>query len=487
MMQITKIELRPWLNLFWRRKWWVVAPVLLSLLAGTFYLLQTSREYRATTLILVESQRVPKDYVPSTVTDDKKKRLQTISQQVHSRTNLENIVERYELYPSQDDRAPALLTQIKRKLLVMTSMREASAWQDQPESPSMQQLVRNIRNKIDVQLRARNQAFEISFAWKDPRVAAQVANALASQFIDQHLKVREEMAMGTTRFLDQEVLRLQQDLQQREIALDNFKRRNMGRLPSQLQSNLNVLGQLKEELSRVEEQSQTIRQQIQLAQGQAQMQSQSLFADYEMSVSGSGVRNKKISSLEESLQDLRSRYTEQHPDIQMLKRSLDRLKAEAEKEPEPVVEKVPAATELDMLSAHQEKLKMRLADNKKRIQDLRLQIKVYEERVERTSEVELELKNLERDYGAVNDRYQLMLRRKLDAELGEQMERRQPFKPNTSRAMTLALVMGLGVGGGVGYLREVLDSSFYTPEEVEQVLDREVVSSLPYVQEKEKG
>ena len=203
------------------------------------------------------------------------------------------------------------------------------------------------------------------------------------------------------------------------------------------------------------------------------------------------------------MQDLRSRYTEQHPDIQMLKRSLDRLKAEAEKEPEPVVEKVPAATELDMLSAHQEKLKMRLADNKKRIQDLRLQIKVYEERVERTSEVELELKNLERDYGAVNDRYQLMLRRKLDAELGEQMERRQqgerfrvvdpaiapdrPFKPNTSRAMTLALVMGLGVGGGVGYLREVLDSSFYTPEEVEQVLDREVVSSLPYVQEKEKG
>ncbi len=502
MMQIPKIELRPWLEMFWRRKWWIVVPTLLALIAGTVHLTQTTREYRATTLILVESQRVPRDYVPSTVTDDLQKRLQTISQQVHSRTNLESIIERFELYPSREDLSPTLMTKIKRRALVMTRLREASAWQQQPEAPSMQQLVRNVRNKIDINLRARNQAFEISFEWGDPQVAAQVANALASQFIDQNLRVREEMAMGTTRFLDQEVQRLQQELQQREIALEDFKRRNMGRLPSQLRSNMNMLSQLKEELNRTEDQSQTIRQQIQLTQSQAQMQTQSLFADYEMFESGSGATNSKISSLEETLKELRSRYTEQHPDIQMLKRRLAQLQAEEEEEleHEPVVVEEPVAAGPDMFSAHLEQMQQRLADNEDRMRELRDQIRVYEDRIEQTSEVELELKNLERDYSAVNDRFQLMLRRKLDAELGEQMERRQqgeqfrvvdpaispdrPFKPDTRRSMFVALVLGLGLGCGLGYLREVLDSAFYTPQEVEQVLNCEVVVNLPYVKKK---
>ncbi len=500
-MQISKIKLRPYLDIALRRKWWIVFPLFLSVLAGWVYIYQSPKSYRASTLILVEAQRVPRDFVPSTVNDDLEKRLQTISQQVRSRTNLENIVERFELYPSQEELSPTLLTRIQRRILVTAGLREASAWQEQPEAPSMQQSVHNVRNRIEVNLRARNQAFEISFYWSEPQVAAQVANALASQFIDQNLRVREEAAMGTTRFLDREVQRLQQELEVREKALEDFKRRNMGRLPSQLQSNLNMLTQLKDELGRSEDRAEQIRQQIQLATMRTRVDEHGLPAKdpyFEL------LREQE--SLQASLEELRSRYTENHPDINVLKRRLDQLQTRIDQKDVSDVEAggselASAVAEPDLFQVHMQELNMRLDREERRMHNLQNQIAGYEQRVEQTSEVDLELKNLERDYVAVHDRYQLMLRRKLDAELGEQMERRQqgeqfrvvdpaippdnPFSPDTRKIVLMSLALGLGLGGGLGYLREVLDSALYTPDEVEESLGVEVLVSLPYVKKKQ--
>ena len=501
-MQIPKIKLRPYLDIALRRKWWVVLPLFLSIIAGGVHFYQSPRSYKATTLILVEAQRVPRDFVPSTVPEDLQNRLQTISQQVNSRTNLEDIVERFELYPSREDLSPTFLTKIKRRLLVMTGLREASVWQEQPDAPSMQQLVQNVRNRIEINLRARNQAFEISFEWNDPQTASRVANALASQFIDQNLRLREDRAMGTTRFLDTEVRRLQQQLQEREIALENFKRDNMGSLPSQLSSNLSILNQLKDELGRTEERTEQTRQQISLLRSQAQMQSQDLFAGFDLFAFSGGI-NSEIDELEQVIKQMLSRYTEQHPEVRALKRRLAQLEKEqqAEEDLEPVVAHNPVNPGQDMMQVQLDQMQMRLENYEKRMRELHSQIRIYETRVERTSEVELELRNLERDYSAVNDRFQGLLRRKLDAELAEQMERRQqgeqfrvvdpaippdrPFRPDRNRIMMMAVVFGLGVGCGLGYLREVLDSGLYTPDEVEQALKSEVIVSLPYVKKKQ--
>jgi len=494
-----KIEWRPYLDLIVRRKWSLLIPFLLSLAGGYIYLEKTPKVYKASTMILVESQRVPRDYVPSTITEDLQNRMRTISQQVNSRTNLENIIERFDLNPMPEDSSPGRISELKSKILVRVGLLETAARESEPEVPSVHAVVGSVRSKIDVGLRANNQAFEISFQWSDPQVAAQVANALASQFIDQNLRIREEMAMGTTRFLDIEVQRLQQELQKREVALEEFNRRNMGRLPSQLQSNLNILSQLKEELSRAEDQAIMTRQEIQLISRQAQLRTQSLHAGLEATGSGAGTGETLLSSLERELQEMRNRYTEQHPEVQTLKRRIERLQREPAQSPEQVEDNGSVYPVLEMLNPDLEQLQIRLARNERRIEELRSQIRIYENRVEQTSEVELELVNLERDYNAVNDRYQLLLRRKMDAELAEQMERRQqgeqfrvidqavppasPFKPDKRRIMLIVFALGLGMGGGLAYLREALDPAFYTPEEAEQFLQPQMLISLPRVKE----
>ena len=504
MVNIPKIEIAPYLDIAKRRKWWVIIPFFLALAAGGVHYYQSPKVYRSSTLILVESQRVPSEFVPNTVTEGLQSRLQTISQQVNSRTNLEDIIRRFDLIPNQKDKESSLLGKIKRKILTFLGLMEASADQnsEEKEEPSMQQVVQNVRGKINVNLRAKNQAFEISFEWGDPQVAAQVTNALASQFIDRNLKFREEMAMGTTRFLESQVQRLRQELQEKEKRLEDFKRRNMGRLPGQLESNLNILSQLKEELSRTEDRAEQLRQQKWLIEQQAQMQSQDQLArsaDGDDPDSG----QQSLSFLQERLQEMRTKYKEQHPDVLRLQRRISQMEEEqnatADKGHESDDQAQPGLSERNV---EMQQIQMRLADHQQKIQELKKQIKEYEQRVEQTSEVELELKNLERDYAAVNDRFQNLLRRKLEAEMAEQMERRQqgeqfrvvdpaiaperPFKPDMNRIMVMALALGLGLGGGLAYLRESLDPAFYTPGELEEQLQVKTVVSLPFVEREKK-
>ncbi|MDZ7761107.1 MAG: GNVR domain-containing protein [Desulfovermiculus sp.] len=503
MVHIPKVEIAPYLDIAKRRKWWIIIPFFLALAAGGVHFYQTPKVYRSSTLILVESQRVPSEFVPNTVSEDLQSRLQTISQQVHSRTNLEDIIRRFELLAREEDKEPGLPGKIKRKVLTFVGLMEVSADQNDKEEgePSMQQVVGNVRSKINVNLRAKNQAFEISFEWGDPQVAAQVTNALASQFIERNLRVREEMAMGTTRFLDSEVQRLRQELQKRENRLEEFKHRNMGRLPGQLESNLNILSQLKEELSRTEDRVEQLRQQKWMIEQQAQIQSQGLLAGS----SGQGddaSGQQSLAVLQERLKEMRTKYKDQHPDVQRLKRRISQMEEQGGMISQGQKSDAEPLNKISIKDVEMQQLQMRLEDHQKKMQSVKKQISEYEQRIEQTSEVELELRNLERDYAAVNDRYQNVLRRKLDAEMAEQMERRQqgeqfrvvdpaiapdkPFKPDMNKVMVMALALGLGLGGGLAYLREALDPAFYTPGELKEQLQVKTVVSLPFVHREKK-
>ncbi len=500
MIEIPKIELRPYLDMAWRRKWWIVVPLLLTLIAGAAYLDRSPRVYRASTMVLVEAQRVPSDFVPSTVTDDLQSRMRTITQQINSRTNLEEIIREHEVYPVREESGIGLLEQLKSVFSREDSSEVDSLNTDNRSQPSMESMVENVRRRIDIELQARDQAFVISFQWSDPQTASRVANALASQFIDQNLKVRGSMATATSRFLAMETQRLQQQLQQREAALEEFRHQNMGSLPSQLQSNINILAQQKEELGRVEEQAHQVRNEIQLlrrmlAQAQQEREAQELETGVEA----------EIRTLQARLEEARSRYTSQHPEVRALNNRMEQLYQERERlamHSEQEIREEITGTDSD-LRMELERLQARLEGHERRMQNLESQIRIYEERVERTSEVDLELTNLERDYEAVNERYQTLLRRQLDAEMAEQMELSQqgerfrvvdpavppssPFSPDVNRIMFMAMALGLGMGGGLAYLRESLDSAFYTSTEVDKVLQPGRIISIPTVEREGKG
>lgn len=486
-MAIPDINIEYYMNLAVRRKWWIIVPVLLSILAGAVYIKITPKSYQANTLILVQAQKVPSSYVTSTVTESLQSRLHTITQQVYSRTNLEKIIKQFDLADNAD----------------------------REEKPTAK-IVENLRRRININLRGkgRTQAFEISFLWHDPKTVAIVTNAVASQFIEQNLKVREDMAMGTTAFLENESEKMRRKLEAQEKTLKLFNKEHMGMLPSERQSNLNILGQLKEELNHLETRIQSENERAVMLQKQAQMlqivqmQSSDLFEI--VSDEEGVVPSEDITYLESQLRQLRLRYTEKHPDVVALKRKISiiqqMLDADMNEEelsmPEPVEDSLdqldnPMVFQQDQTKFQLETINKNIESYQKKISDVKKEIKFYNNRIERIPEVELELTKLTRDYSTMRSRYQTLLQKKIDARMAEQLERRQkgeqfkvidpaitpdkPVKPDVKKVILIALMAGLGIGCGLAYLREIIDGSFYSTDDLESFLGSKVLVSIPFL------
>ena len=487
-MTIPNINIEYYMNLAVRRKWWIIVPVLLSILAGAAYIKITPKSYKANTLILVQAQKVPTSYVRSTVTESLQSRLHTITQQVYSRTNLEKIIKQFDLYADNTD--------------------------NREEKPTVE-IVESLRQKININLRGRGgtKAFEISFIWHDPKTVAEVTNAIASQFIEQNLKVREDMAMGTTAFLENESEKMRIELEDHEKRLELFNNQNMGMLPSELQSNLNILGQLKEELNHLEARIQAENEQTVMLQRQAQMiqvaEMQSSDLIKIVPDEAGGMQSEDITYLESHVRQLRLRYTEKHPDVVALRRRISLIKQNLTDDtngnkasPSESVEDFPAqfdnplAFQQDQISFQLEEINKNIESYQKKIREIKNKIQVYNNRIERIPKVELDLTKLTRDYSTMRSRYQSLLQKKIDARMAEELERRQkgeqfkvldsaiipekPFKPDVKKVMLLALMAGLGIGCGLAYLREIMDGGFYSTEDLEAFLGAKVLVSIPF-------
>ena len=482
---IPNINIECYMNLAVRRKWWIILPVLLSILAGAVYIKITPKSYEANTLILVQAQKVPTSYVRSTLTESLESRLHTITQQVYSRTNLEKIIEQFDLHANNK------------------------------EENATAGIVENLRQKININLRGRGttQAFEISFIWHDPKTVAEVTNAIASQFIEQNLKVREDMAMGTTVFLENESEKMRIELEDYEKRLELFKKQHMGMLPSELQSNLNILGQLKEELNHLETRIQAENEQTVMLQRQAQMirMTQMQHSDFIEIVpdEAGGMQSEDITYLESQVRQLRLRYTEKHPDVVALRRRISLIQQDLtndtngnEASQSESVEDFPdqfdnpLAFQQDQISFQLEEINKNIESYQKKISNVKKEIQLYNNRIERIPEVELALTKHTRDYSTMQSRYQTLLQKKIDARMSEQLERRQkgeqfkvldsaiipekPVKPDIKKVMLFALMAGLGFGCGLAYLREIMDASFYSTEDIEVFLGTKVLVSIPF-------
>jgi polysaccharide chain length determinant protein (PEP-CTERM system associated) len=490
-------NLTKYIDIALRRKYWVIIPFLIVVLAGLGYLLFAPKTFEAKTLILVQEQKVPQDFVRAIVSSELDDRLRTISQQVTSRTNLEAIIQEYQLYNS-----PA----------------EASMILDDK--------VELLRSKIIIDVvrgsGSGGNAFSISFQGKDPGKVMQVTNALASNFISENLKIRESQALGTSTFLADELDSITISLNNTEEKLKEYNLKYMGSLPDQLPTNLSILErlqmqqeQLSSSLNDAENRKLIIQQQLadsdllqrQLAgtSGTGSIGSDLLTAQTPAQNSGQG----GIIELKRELASLESRYTENHPDVKRLKqmianledRSTDAGRADEQSKAE---DTAPALTESEIRSARAgdvrstqlQQVELEINTIKKEITDVQSRIKVYQTMVEDTPKREQELLSLKRDYENLRELYNSMLNRKLEAEIAVSMEKKQkgeqfrvvdpakmpsrPISPDSRKVMLITIVLGLGLGGGLAYLLEFMDSSYRSPEELEKELQLPVLVSLPF-------
>ena len=171
--------------------------------------------YQSSTLILVEQPTMPKDYVTPNVNDDLQERMQSITQQILSRTRLLHIIDQFHLYASEHaQRRPTNKVERMRKDIDI-------------------ELVRDARNQIT--------AFNVSYSSRDPHVAQQVTSELTNLFINENLEVRQQQSEDTTKFLESQLEAARKSLADQEDRIRQFKGQHVGEMPGQLASNLQIL------------------------------------------------------------------------------------------------------------------------------------------------------------------------------------------------------------------------------------------------------
>jgi uncharacterized protein involved in exopolysaccharide biosynthesis len=211
----------------WRRHKWLAIVVFITVLTAVLSVVVfLPNVYQSTATILIERQKVPEAFVQTTVTSGIDMRLQAITQQILSRSRLEGLIDRFGLYADVRQRVPleALIERMRQDIRLEQKGGEGGGQQ---------------RTTV---------AFSISYSGKDPQLVAQVTNALASFYIEENLKVREQQAAGTTEFLRVQLEDMKQKLETQERLLSQFKEKYIGELPEQLPANLAVLERLHTQL-----------------------------------------------------------------------------------------------------------------------------------------------------------------------------------------------------------------------------------------------
>jgi polysaccharide chain length determinant protein (PEP-CTERM system associated) len=412
-------EIEKYKEIALRRRWWIIIPFLVSTLIGIGLGLKLPKSYRASTLILVQAQKVPTSYVRGIISVDIGDRLRTITQQVTSRTNLEKIIDEFNLY-NESGRQMFMEAKIER-----------------------------IRKKITVNVigggRQGTNAFQIFFEGKYPKIVADVANALSSYFITENLKLREDHAIGTSDFLADEVDSVKRRLEEKDGLLTKYRQRYMGAMPEQLQTNLSILGRLQNQLEQLnsnlraaEERKLIIQQQISNAEMMKKQMAEpgmdNSLVTIDTFASSQDTDSKEIISLKDKLASLEGRYTANHPDVMRLKRMIAKIEAEqtesiTEKEESETaineMEPKPGFSMIDLLKPQLHQIDIEIKNLKIEINKVKSQVELYGHRVEETPQREQEILFLTRDYDNLKALYDSLLKRKLEAEIAVNLERKQ--------------------------------------------------------------
>lgn len=447
--------------------------------------------YRSGTLILVEEPTVPQQFVMTNVAGDLQNRLNSITQQILSRTRLLHIIEQFDLYGKDRQHvSPDDLVERMRKDIEIELVR----------SPDRQQLT----------------SFNIYYSARDPHTAQQVTSELSNLFISENLEVRQQQSENTTRFLEEQLDEARNNLAQQEQKVREFKDRYLGQLPGQLQTNLQILTGLQNQLQNEEDALNRAKQQnVYLESLLNQYQTvQRTTKGGDAAPAGLPAIDQELDRLKAQLADLSSRYTDLHPDVRKVKEQIaktERLKEKltADLNSKPGADGVQSTaagsgkTYADVANASptfqlESQLKANqteISNRQRSIQQLQARIGDYQSRLNQEPVREQQLTDLTRGYDQSKADYDSLLKKKNESELATSLERQQqgehfrvldppnlpvkPFSPNRLKLLGIGLMVGIVLGVGLSAATEVADDRVYSDKELKKLLPGDVLVEIP--------
>ncbi len=484
-------DVQHYLDVARRRHLHFLIPVFLGWLAiwGASWILPA--RYKSGTLILVEQPAMPKAYVVPNVNDDLQDRLQSITQQILSRTRLLRIIDQLNLYGGNHSQiTPDEKVESMRKNIEI-------------------ELVRDTHNDQIT-------AFNVYYSAGDPHVAQRVTSELTNLFINESLEVRQQQSEDTTKFLASQLETASKSIAEQEAKIREFKGQHVGELPAQQASNLQILSGLQSQLQNEQDALNTAKQQrvyLQTLIDQYRtLQGTSRTTDG--APTGLAAIDQELDRLKSQLADLSSRYTDRHPDLRKLKGQI----AETEKTREQLladlrnkgngsqpdcgtvagdVANPSQNSAMVPLQGQLQANQAEITNREQAIASLRAKVNDYQARLNQEPVREQQLADLTRGYDQSKANYDELLKKKNGSEMATSMERLQqgerfrildppslPLKPdfpNRLKFCGIGLAVGLALGFVVAGGVEMMDDRLYSEKEIKDLLPIAVISEIPEI------
>lgn len=471
-----------------RRRWQFLVPFFCGwlLVWGASWVIPST--YRSGTLILVEQPSVPAKYVESNIDSDIQHQLDSITQQILSRTRLLRIIDSLGLYA------------------------------EERKHKGPDELVEKMRKDIEIELTHSDDrklsSFNIYYASRDPKMAQQATSELANLFIKENLEERQKRSENTTSFLEDQLDQARAKLAAQEAKLRVFKDQHLGELPTQTQSNLQILTGLQSQLQANQDSLNRAKQQNTYLE--------SLINQYRAMGTGSkpgeatplGLTDidKQLDQLKAQLADLTSHYTDKHPDVRKTKEQISRMEAtrarivadmnsrpsSSSSDPAPVASLDPKTAPMLEMESQLKANRLEIANREAEIKDEQGKINQYQARLNMAPVMEQQYADITRDYDQSKTDYEALLAKKNQSEMSTDLEKTQqgerfrmldppnlpvrPFKPNRLMLCGAGLAVGLVLGGGFAIGQEKLSGRLYSEGEIKRVIPFDVIAEIPPIE-----
>lgn len=463
-----------------RRRWLFVLPFFVgwAVVWSISWLLPSV--YRSSTLILV--QRQSSSLVVNNPAQEIQSRMDSITQQVYSRTTLVQIANSLGLYAEQ--RASGKLTD--------------------------DELVDHMRKNIEIEVVQSSDrvpsSFKIYFTSPSPEVAQQVTSELTNKLINGSLDANIADIDRQNKVIETSLEDARTKLAAQEDKVRQYKDRHSGEMPSNLQINLQILAGKQSQLQNEQDALNQARQRRAYLES-AQTQYNTVAATIKPGETPVGLPalEQELERLKAQLADLSARYTDQHPDVRKLKEQIvttqkmrDQFIEQLKNKPQTSSETANNSTTSAPLIEVRSQLKaneLEIANRQRAIETLQSEINGYQARLSATPIREQELTDLNRDYEQSKAFYDHLLSQKNDAVMARRIAQEQqgdrftmqdppskPTKPDSPNRFKLGclgifagLAMGLVVAGGA----EFLDDRVYDEGVFKQMVPAEVLVEIP--------
>jgi len=372
----------------------------------------------------------------------------------------------------------------------------------------MEQLIQSITQRIEIAgggtRRSQANLYSVSFNDPSPQVAKNVVAELLNIFLEKTLGITRQDSSGAAVFLDKQIRVYKERLEAAEEALKKFKLTNSGVIPSQSNSFYQRLERANNELAAA--QLELMETTNKLAGIEAELNNVSKTAVASQGAGSTAAPlsplQTRINSLQEQLDDLQLRYTDQHPDVIATGRMVDQLIEKQKSTDGTDVEAVEAA-QMAVNPAYQQLTVLKGEANanraalQARVSELTQRRDALQVNVDTIPELETEYLKLTRDYGITQQTYDELVKRRESARLAQRADESSdkvqfriieppvlPLLPSGPNRLLLAIMVfaaALAAGAGVAWLLAQLKPAFYTQDQLSDNYDWPILGMVSMI------